>query len=439
MASLPVPTSSPHAIIAGAMIIALGGLCVGTAALLIHRQRRRSARELDVEASIKSDQTARATRTSSCFGKLSGDLQLPARVKIAASSRLRDSVLGRAIGQLSWPEAGKLKVSHSWGPRCSTRLDTKQRTPLSPIQEEQVVDIEATAGLDKSTDVVEDAASETTMSFPQWVRPHLTELREQAHKEWSIYVPGTGLVAASSLQTTIAVPDIIVQSPTEPQLPTVGSAESIYSQESWDGDHAEAFGVAPTPWTPELDASSVASSPDIDSPVLETPTMESYLPLQATLSPAVSKADMSTEASFYWPHLPSFSAIDHLQVPPSTWNGPVREEPDVETVSMSSGKPFMLHSPASAHSRRSTIVLGQVPSAGNVGLGLTSGPSGTLSLSPSSSLSEALDLWAQEMDAYACAYEPSAFRVVSDSQKGLAYDDTERTVQRHSVHGYEYF
>ncbi|RPD65649.1 hypothetical protein L227DRAFT_570941 [Lentinus tigrinus ALCF2SS1-6] len=152
---------------------------------------------------------------------------------------------------------------------------------------------------------------------------------------------------------------------------------------------------------------------------------------------------MSTRASFYWPLLPSFPTLDHLQVPPSTWNGPVREELEVATVSLSSGKPFILHSPASpsttstpTQSRRSTIVLGQSPSAGSIGLGFKSGTPGIPSLSPSNSLNEALDLWAQEMDA--C--EPFVFRVASDSRGGLGYcDDADsRTPRRHSVHGYGY-
>ncbi len=273
------------------------------------------------------------------------------------------------------------------------------------------------------------------MSFPEWVRPHLAEFREQAQKKWDVYIPGTGLVAAaSSLQTAAAIPDIVVHSPTEPQLHPAYSVGSVYSQDSWDDDHSQALYVPPSPGTPDLDASSVTSSPDIDSPDLETPKHEYQLPLQleASLSPAVSKVDMSSEASFYWPLLPSFSATAHLQVSPATWNGPVREEVEAATSSWSSGQPFVLCSRASAsttaQSRRSTTVFGASSRSATVGLGLNSGTSGTFSTSRS--LREALDLWAQALQT--C--EPPAFRAASDFHGRLAY----RPTRGHPVHGYRY-
>ncbi len=279
------------------------------------------------------------------------------------------------------------------------------------------------------------------MSFPEWVRPHLTEFREQAQKKWNIYVPGTGLVVAtSSLQTAAAIPDIVVHSPTEPQLHPAYSAGSVYSQDSWDGDHSSTFDVPPSPGTPELEASSVTSSPDIDSPDLETPKHGFQFPLQlqASLSPAVGKAFMSSEASFYWPLLPRFSATEHLRVSPSTWNGPVREEVEATTSSWSSGQPFVLCVPASAstttQSRRSTTVFGASSRSATVGLGLKSGTSGTFSTS--SSLRKALDLWAQALET--C--EPPAFRGASDFRdRPLAYVDADgKTTRGHPVYGYRY-
>ncbi|RDX54647.1 hypothetical protein OH76DRAFT_1552658 [Lentinus brumalis] len=422
----PVPTPGPSVLVVSALVVALCILCLGPAAvILIHRLRRYSIRKSDVKACVKDHRSVRLPPASTGYGIIPDDLQVPARVKIAASSPLRDSLLGTAIGQLSWPEAGKAKA---------------KRIPLAPIQEE-VVDIEATAGLPRLPDIAVaiEADPETAMSFPEWVRPHLAEFREQAQKKWDVYIPGTGLVAAaSSLQTAAAIPDIVVHSPTEPQLHPAFSAGSVYSQDSWDDDHSRALYVPPSPGTstPELDASSVASSPDIDSPDLETPKHEYQLPLQleASRAPAVRNADMSSEASFYWPLLPSFLATAHLQVSPSTWNSPVREEVEATTSSWPSGQPFVLCSRASAstttQSRRSTTVFGASSRSATVGLGLKSGTSG--SFSTSSSLREALDLWAQALKT--C--EPPGKRVASDfhGHGRLAY----RTTRGHPVHGYRY-
>ncbi|KAI0711141.1 hypothetical protein C8T65DRAFT_727161 [Cerioporus squamosus] len=381
MSSTPVSTSGPNVVVVCAMVIALCILCLGTAPILINRHYRKSVRKVDAEVCVKDGaRSVRPSPTSSGFGRVSGNLQLPARVKVAASSRLRDSVVGTAIGRLSYPEAGRVK-----------------RTPLAPIQEEPV-DIEAILGLDKLPDVA-------------------------AVKEWSLYVPRTGVVAAApSVQAAAVIPDIVVHSPTDPQLPLADSAGSMYSQGSWDVDHSGASDDPPSPWTPELDASSVTSSPDIGSQDLETPKVEFQLPLQlqATLSPATLHYGTSPGAYFDLERTDEGGAQgdDHLIV---------------------TGQPFTLRSSTSASStttqvRRPKTVFGQSSSTVTVGLGLRSGTIGPVSTS-STSLSEALDMWAQET----VIYESLAFRAASDACGRLAYVDADgRTNRGHPVYGYGY-
>ncbi len=111
MPSTPlVPTPGPNVLVVSALVVALCILCLGPAVVvLIHRLRRYSVRK----SNVKDHRNVRLPPTSTGYGRIPDDLQVPVRVKIAASSPLRDSVLGTAIGQLSWPEAGKVKVSNS--------------------------------------------------------------------------------------------------------------------------------------------------------------------------------------------------------------------------------------------------------------------------------------------------------------------------------------
>ena len=112
------------------------------------------------------------------------------------------------------------------------------RKTADKSSKKEVEDIEATNEVDP----------DSTLSYPEWVRPHLPAIREQATKEWSIYVPETGLVAASSVSTTtptMAIPEIVVVPPRPEDdllgLPTEESLASIYSEDSFDGDHEEVF------------------------------------------------------------------------------------------------------------------------------------------------------------------------------------------------------
>ncbi|KAI0711308.1 hypothetical protein C8Q76DRAFT_785170 [Earliella scabrosa] len=383
MASIPEPTSSPHINWVGLAAIAAVAIGFSTVVVLIHRNHRRLQAQLRLTHKLDLESQAQvATFTSgqclldlpqfrtggrqlqssgliaaaimSGSAKVAGELPLPAaHVRISASSRLRDSVLCKAIGQLPLPDAGKLK---------RTMLAPVTRKTADKSSKKEVEDIEATAGLTEATSEVNP---DSTLSYPEWVRPHLPAIREQATKEWSIYVPETGLVAASSVSTTtpvMAIPEIVVVPPRPEDdllgLPTEESLASIYSEDSFDGDHEEVFHSFDSESeysvysmamdTPELDMDreSEASSPSIDSPPLETPPLAAQLPLgsMATLSCSFSTAHLATDASFYFPTLPSFAGMDYLKVPPPSFNAPLQREEDDKDLGMSkvTGKPFKL-------------------------------------------------------------------------------------------------
>ncbi|KAI0711311.1 hypothetical protein C8Q76DRAFT_694269 [Earliella scabrosa] len=425
MASIPEPTSSPHFNWVGLAAIAAVAIGFSAVVVLIHRNHRRLqaqlrlAHKLDLEsqaqvATITSGrqlvdlpqfwtggrqlQTSglSATEIMSGSAKVAGELPLPAaHVRISASSRLRDSVLCKAIGQLPLPDAGKLK---------RTLLAPVTRKTADKSSKKEVEDIEATAGL---TEVTSEVDPDSTLSYPEWVRPHLPAIREQATKEWSIYVPETGLVAASSVSTntpTMAIPEIIVVPPRPEDdllgLPTEESLASIYSEDSFDGDHEEVFHsfdpeseysvysmAMDTPkldMDREFDRESEASSPSIDSPPLETPPLAAQLPLasMATLSCSFSTAHLATNASFYFPTLPSFAGMDHLKVPPPSFNAPRKQEEDDKDLGMSkvTGKPFKLEfsaSSSSASNTRGATIRERRQAAGlglkSIGLGLAIG------------------------------------------------------------------
>ncbi|KAI0635296.1 hypothetical protein C8Q77DRAFT_1054987 [Trametes polyzona] len=228
---------------------------------------------LAVLARSRSASTMASVTGPPALGKFSLDLPPPA-VAVAPSSRLRDSVLVKALGQLTWPTLDKAKHGS---------------TPAKCI-----IDLEAAAHTLPPS--LRSLASDSSLSYPEWVRPHLPEIREQAKREWTLYTP----------TAQIAIPEIVIQ--------------------SFDDD-------VPIPDSPASTYSTNSAPSELDTPPPMTPTLASPV-------------------SFYFPASPSFSPTDYLQVPPPSFNAPREEEMTVlRNVSNFSGKTFALAAPPARFSK----------------------------------------------------------------------------------------
>ncbi|KAI0372076.1 hypothetical protein BV20DRAFT_141943 [Pilatotrama ljubarskyi] len=215
----------------------------------------------------------------------------PPAVALAPSSRLRDSVLCKVLSQLILPIPKKDRA--------------KSGTPVTKKRSDYVRDIEAAAA-DSGADALDPDSS---LTYPEWVRPHLPEIREQAKREWTTWTP----------KPALEVPQITIQC-CDDESATPDSPESVYSTDSDSG------------------SSSASSSPS----VLDTPP-----PMTPTLASPVS---------FYFPASPTFSATDYLQVPPPSFNAPREEDkPVMRNVSNFSGKTFTLAAPPGRFSKVGTI------------------------------------------------------------------------------------
>ncbi|KAI0746924.1 hypothetical protein C8Q80DRAFT_807091 [Daedaleopsis nitida] len=360
MASAPAPVSIAQPQLYGIYTVAIAGVLLSTAMIYVYTRRHRARARLrrqqqlklmsdlgDLEAqgqvgypTVKnglrlltlpmlatSGRTLSAAEVmSGSMGlRVSGELPVPAvHVKIGPSSRLRDSILCKAIGQLALPDAGILE---------SATLPAFQKGAEKSIK--RVDDIEATAGLEESP---KDIVSRRPR-WLQWLRQYPSSTQEEAKNERAVDTP---MSAAESIP--LVVPEIVVVPPSEADdkpLVSEDSLASMYSQASFDGDHEDTPSTVDLEMnramimdTPELDAdveTASATSVDtgsilssLDTPPLETPPLTAQLPLSrpATLTPSTTVAHLATDVSYYFPTLPSFAAADYLQVPLSSWNGP---------------------------------------------------------------------------------------------------------------------
>ncbi|KAL7284099.1 hypothetical protein ACG7TL_001379 [Trametes sanguinea] len=300
------PTISPQIV----LVIGLAALfivfCSGTAAIvtICHRRRLRRSRSqgsvpdgFDVERQahnqtsnppdprfltlLPSAALARSWSGSTAFsGSDAVDksaLTLPPPVLAAApSSRLRDSVLCKVLCQLSSSASDKVKNARPSSTNKKSAAKSMRAAAAGYVTRSTSADV-----LDPDSD----------LSYPAWVRPHLPEIREQAKRQWTLYVP----------KETLPIPQIVIQCCDNEPIPE--SPGSIYSCDT---------------------ASSVSEA--------ETPP-----PLTPTLASPVS---------FYFPSSPTFSSGDYLQVPPPSFNAPREEEkPVMRNVSNFSGKTFALAAP----------------------------------------------------------------------------------------------
>ncbi|KAI0360551.1 hypothetical protein OH77DRAFT_696328 [Trametes cingulata] len=325
------PAFSPETVLVIGLALLFVLCASGTAALLACYTRRRRARSQahvrpirrvqDVESQAQAADAenvkngsrflafpapaalARAWSASTSSSSGSGSEALeksglglpPPAVALAPSSRLRDSVLCKVLSQLTLPTANKDKEVKSGTAKKAANC---------------VRDIEAAAA-DKANKSANGNAldSDSSLTYPEWLRPHLPEIREQAKREWTTWNP----------KPVLEIPEIVIQCcDDEPAIPD--SPESVYSTDSDSG------------------SSSTSSSPS----VLDTPP-----PMTPTLASPVS---------FYFPASPSFSAAEYLQVPPPSFNAPREEDkPVMRNVSNFSGKTFTLAAAPGRFSKAGTL------------------------------------------------------------------------------------
>ncbi|KAI0336824.1 hypothetical protein GY45DRAFT_22661 [Cubamyces sp. BRFM 1775] len=287
------PTYSPQTLLVIGLAVIFVLFCSASATLCAYCRRRRIARlqaqaqaphtvDLERQAhgidNVKNGSRfltlpalstlGRSWSGSSSASGLVDDIEKalpPPALAVAPSSRLRDSVLCKVLCQLTFTAPGKDKNAAS-----------------------RVKDVEAgTADRVPGSASTESLHPDSSLTYPEWVRPHLKEIREQAKREWTLYTPKPALV----------IPEIVIQCPDDEPVPD--SPESVYSCDS-----------------------STSSVPDTPPPT--TPTLASPV-------------------SFYFPASPTFSAGEYLQVPPPSFNAPREEEkPVMRNVSNFSGRTFVL-------------------------------------------------------------------------------------------------
>ncbi|KAI0659276.1 hypothetical protein C8Q70DRAFT_933641 [Cubamyces menziesii] len=286
------PTYSPQTLLVIGLAVIFVLLCSATATLCAYCRRRRLAR-LQAQAKapnmVDLERQAHGTdnvkngsrfltlptlpalgrswsRSSASSGLVDIEKALPPpAVAVAPSSHLRDSVLCKVLCQLPWTSSDKAK-------NASSRAKDIESGIANPVS---------------GSASTENLDFDSSLTYPEWVRPHLKEIREQAKREWTLYTPKAPLV----------IPEIVIQCPEDEPVPD--SPESVYSCDS-----------------------STSSVPDTPPPM--TPTLASPV-------------------SFYFPASPTFSAGEYLQVPPPSFNAPREEEkPVMRNVSNFSGRTFVL-------------------------------------------------------------------------------------------------
>lgn len=163
---------------------------------------------------------------SPTLGKQSLELPPPA-LAVAPSSRLRDSVLCKVLGQLTWPAVDNDKVS-----LCLSFIACVCKPlprPQSGIKNSRrIIDVEASADNNSSQYV------------PEWIRPHLVQINEQSKREWTLYTPSAPIVVP---QIVISCDEIVPDTPSStysddstvseldtppPMTPTLSSPVSFF-------------------------------------------------------------------------------------------------------------------------------------------------------------------------------------------------------------------
>lgn len=163
---------------------------------------------------------------SPTLGKQSLVLPPPA-LAVAPSSRLRDSVLCKVLGQLTWPAVDNDKVSlYLSFIACVCKPLPR---PQSGIRKSRrIVDVEAAAD------------NNSPQYVPEWIRPHLAQINEQSKREWTLYTPSAPIVVP---QIVISCDEVVPDTPSStysddstvseldtppPMTPTLSSPVSFF-------------------------------------------------------------------------------------------------------------------------------------------------------------------------------------------------------------------
>ncbi|KAI1798081.1 hypothetical protein LXA43DRAFT_978633 [Ganoderma leucocontextum] len=242
-----------------------------------------------------------------------GTLRIPvARLRDSGYTRLRDTVPCKTLGGLDRSDAGRLTVQPV-SARQSVR--TCQDHPS---------DVEAEAAAQGSPTISDP---DSTLSYPEWIRPYLPTFREQAKQEWNVYRPQTGLVAVSSISPSSSssrmatpFPVIVVQPCNDALSSRPGSLDSVYSvSEFLSYEDAPSIAVSPRP--PQYTPCLVLRSRGERVSSREVNAVEDRSSVVAPASP-----DMASPVSFYFPTMPTFCESAYLQVPSTSCDSP----PEVE-------------------------------------------------------------------------------------------------------------
>ncbi|TBU23648.1 hypothetical protein BD311DRAFT_817784 [Dichomitus squalens] len=240
------PAADPHAIFMEWVVLALIALCLGTMAIVICRQlcaalARRRGDDTHRRSARYCAKTAPRTLilpTLNEKGQSWSTLKVPtARLRTAASSRVRDSVLCKSIGRFGRSDAGKLVQDADMTDNTySDNVGVYASLPSSP-----------------------DTDPDSTL------RPYLPPIREQSKQEWNGYRSKIRLATASGVSSTTsspAIPAIVVEPCPDVfrGMPESSTSTSMYSQESWCSSifasptDSERSTPGPPPWTRRVQA-----------------------------------------------------------------------------------------------------------------------------------------------------------------------------------------
>ncbi len=185
---------------------------------------------------------------------------------------------------------------------------------------DQPLDVEADAAVQCSP-MVSDPDS--TLSYPEWIRPYLPTFREQAKQEWNVYRPQTGLVAVSSISPSSSssraatpFPVIVVQPCNDAPSSRPDSLDSMYSVTedlSYDDDPS----IPLSPRSPQYTSCLVLRSRGARESSRGMNAVEGGSSAVAPASP-----DIASPASFYFPTMPTYSGSAYLQIPSTTCDSP---------------------------------------------------------------------------------------------------------------------
>ncbi|TBU43445.1 hypothetical protein BD309DRAFT_960609 [Dichomitus squalens] len=287
------PAADPPAIFMEWVVLVIIALCLGTIAVVICRQlcaafarRRRDADRRSARYCVKTAPRILILPTLNEKGQSWSTLKVPtARLRTAASSRVRDSVLCKSIGGLGQSDAGKLVQD----------ADMNDYTYSDNVG--------AYASLPSSPDTDPDLT----------LRPRLPPFRGQSKHEWNGCRSEIRLATASSVSSVIsspAIPAIVVEPCTDVfrGMPESLTSTSMYSQESW----CSSMFASPT------DSERSTPGPPPYTPGLGTLTLD----IATTKLDTADASSQGLPAGDDFPRMPGSFEASYLCAPAPSWNAP---------------------------------------------------------------------------------------------------------------------